>query len=236
MTTTDRPGEVAHGDAFDALAELPDDYGHAAIVDYPWEFDYENGTNRMGFDREAHADSNPMFEMADDKAMAHLLGELERVLVDGGWLICMADDRFQDIVRDAMRDADRLTFRRNWAWTPGRMGMGYYGRVSHYPMPVATNGDTERYVQDRGTLYTADGRAESDYPTAKPVELYRELLADPVLQPGDRLLEPFCGSAPGASVAAERGLDYWGCDVDADAVAHAREQFNQTRLPSGEEL
>lgn len=227
--------QARHADAFEALAELPDDYAHAAVVDYPWNFDYENGTNRMGYDREEHADSDntPMFEMAEDEALPILLDELERVLVDGAWLFCFADDRFQDVVRDSLRDADELVFRRNWAWTPGRMGMGYYGRVSHYPIPAATNGETERYVQDRGTLISVDGRAESEYSTAKPVGLYRQLLAEPVLEDGERLLEPFCGSAPGAAVASERGTAYWGCDVREDAVEMARDHFQQSRLVGG---
>ncbi|WP_152436426.1 class I SAM-dependent methyltransferase [Halosimplex carlsbadense] len=234
MSETER--EVIQADAFEALGELPDDFAHAAVVDYPWEFDYENGTNRMGYDRQKHGDEgeNPMFEMAEDEALPILLGELERVLVDGAWLFCLADDRFQDVVRTSLQDAEQLVFRRNWAWTPGRMGMGYYGRVSHYPIPVATNGETERYVQDRGTLVNVDGRAESEYSTAKPLALYRKLLASPVLDDGERILEPFCGSAPGAAVASERDLSYWGCDVDAEAVELARGHLRQSRLvPDG---
>jgi hypothetical protein len=173
QSTSGTNQSVVHADAFEALGDLPDDHAHAAVVDYPWEFDYENGTNRMGYDRKEHAEDGetPMFEMAEDEVLSVLLAELERVLVDGAWLFCFADDRFQDVVRDSLRDADQFVFRRNWAWTPNRMGMGYYGRVSHYPIPAATNGETERYVQDRGTLVSVDGRAESEYSTAKPVGL-----------------------------------------------------------------
>jgi len=232
--TDDVDRTVIHGDAFAELANLSTDYAHAAVIDYPWEFDYENGTNRMGYDREQHSQdgATPMFEMAEDEALESLLSELQRVLVDGAWLFCFADDRFQDVVRESLRDAPHFIFRRNWAWTPQRMGMGYYGRVSHYPIPVATNGETERYVQDRGTLVSVDGRADSEYSTAKPTELYRKLLDRPVLEEDERLLEPFCGSAPGAAVAAERGLSYWGCDVNAEAVEAARAHINQSRLLS----
>lgn len=231
----------ATGDAFRQLRELPDGYGDAAVVDYPWEFDYDNGTNRMGFERGEHArpevddpdpDERPMFAMEDDEAIPRLVDELSRVLADGSWVLFFADDRFQRVVRDALKAADGLTFRRNWAWTPNRLGMGYYGRVSHYPIPTATVGDTERYVQGRGTLYRVDGRAEIDYPTAKPVPLYRDLLAPPVLETGDRLLEPFCGSAPGAVVAGERDVAYWACDVNPEAVDLAERRYeNGARVP-----
>lgn len=229
---------VYHGDVFEELPDLPDDYAHAAVVDYPWQFEIQNGSGRYEF-RNAPRGAEEgcrdqygeevMFQMADDERFGEVLDELARVLVDGAWLFCMADDRFQDVVRQSIRDSP-LTFRRNWAWTPKSMGMGYYGRVEHYPIPTATNGETERYVQDRGTLIEVPGGREVDYPTGKPAELYRDLLADPVLVDGERLLEPFCGSGPGAAVAASRGLDYWGCDVDVDAVERTRDRLKQPGL------
>lgn len=229
--------EVA--DAFEALTQLPDDHAHAAVVDYPWEFEIKNGTGRYEYrgnprgrgegDRDPDHDE-VMFGMEPDDAVPALLDELSRVLVGGSWIVFMADDRFQDVVREAMRDCDGVTFRRNWAWTPESMGMGYYGRVNHYPIPVATVGDTDRYVRGRSTLYRIPGGRQTDYPTGKPVELYRQLLSPPVIEDGERLLEPFCGSAPGAAVALERGLSYWGCDVDPDAVATARNRADQRRL------
>jgi len=231
---------VHHGDAFGKLVELPEDHAHAAVVDYPWEFEVQNGAGRFEYrrlpgqgDGEGDRDiarEDAMFKMADDEAVTTVLDELSSVLVDGAWIIFMADDRFQEVVRDAMRDVDGIILRRNWAWTPESMGMGYYGRIDHYPMPVATVGETDRYVSDRSTLFPVPGGRQTDYPTGKPVELYRELLAPPVIRDGERLLEPFCGSGPGAAVAAERGLSYWGCDVDIDAVEVARTHLEQDRL------
>lgn len=39
---------VHNQDAFEALVELDENHGHAAIVDYPWQFQAENGTGRFG--------------------------------------------------------------------------------------------------------------------------------------------------------------------------------------------
>lgn len=229
---------VLHGDAFEALAKLPDEYAHAAVVDYPWEFSIQNGTGRYEYrgnprgrgegDRDPDHDEI-MFAMESDDRVPELLDELARVLVDGAWLITFADDRFVDVMRTALRDS-AFTFRRNWAWTPDSMGMGYYGRIDHYPMPVATLGETDRYVKDRPTLFRVPGGRDTEWPTGKPVDLYRQVLESPVLRDGERLLEPFCGAAPGAAVAHERGVGYWGCDVDVEAVETARARFEQQRL------
>ena len=237
------PLAIEHADAFERLAELPDKFAHAAVIDYPWEFVIQNGSgekeNRRHVSRrECNEDSTGlrtlehqkrMFDMESDERVGGLMAELSRVLASGAWVFFMADDRFQHVVREAIQDSP-LTLRRNWAWTPESMGMGYYGRVNHYPIPVATNGETERYIQDRGTLFSVPDGRDVDYPTGKPVELYRQLLAAPAIEDNERLLEPFCGSGPGAAVAAERGLDYWGCDVDVDAVERTRERLDQTNI------
>lgn len=239
---SDRTREVAEGDAFDLLADLPDDYGHAAVVDYPWEFDQENGDGRYGYEEEG----DTIYAMESSDRLVEVFDELARALVDGAWVLCMADDEVVDEVRAGLRASD-LTFRRNWAWTPERIGMGYYGRIDHYPIPTATNGDTrryedyypiptatngdtKRYVMGRGTLYKIPKGRQTEYPTGKPVELYRQLLAPPVLEDGERLLEPFCGSAPGAKVAVERDLDYWGADISEEALSFARKRLEQSSL------
>jgi len=216
--------EFCHDDVFTAVGDLPTDYASCAIIDYPWEFDYENGAGRYGYDRDSEA--NPLFNMEAEERIGELFDLLNRVVVDGGWILCFADDEFQDVVRTQLRENQQMIFRRNWAWTHNRLGMGYYGRVSHYPIPVATNGETDRYVQGRKTLFSVDGRAEADYSTAKPVPLVRQLLEPPVLREGERVLEPFCGTAPAAVVASERDVGYWGCDVDSDVLATAK-----SRLP-----
>lgn len=236
---------VAHGDAFELLPQLDAGSAHAVVVDYPWEFEIQNGTGR--FEYRGTAEQAPGGERCrerghDDEMYAQepadrlpaLFEALARVLVDGAWVLCFADDSFQDPLREALRDSP-LILRRNWCWTPESMGMGYYGRVEHYPIPVATNGETDRYVRGRGTLYAVGGGRQTDYPTGKPLELYRRLLAPPVLADGERLLEPFCGAAPGGVVADVRGCEYWGCDVDAEAVARARQRIAQPRISGGGE-
>jgi len=202
-----------HGDAFERLSSLPTNYGHCALVDYPWDNDYGR-----------EDDENPMFSREADSRVAEVLELLERVLVDGAYVIFFADDTFQDVVRRAMRETDGIIFRRNWVWVMGTFGMGYYGRVQHYPIPVATVGETERYVQDRGTIYYTKNQGKQSKRTTKPPGLCYGLLKPPVLVPDERLLEPFCGTAPGGDVAKTRGVRYWGCDTDREMVQLARQR------------
>jgi DNA modification methylase len=229
-------GETKHGDVFEHLPSLEASLGHAAVVDFPWRFNGETGTGRFqsaGSDRKFD-----VYQTEKNDRLAEVLDELARVLVDGAWVFVFADDDTQPEFRECL-EGSPLTYRRTCVWDREKFGMGYYHRVQHYPILTATNGETDRYVQDRGTVFRAarnDFTAvhnDDAYPTSKPVELYRQMLDEPVPEDGERLLEPFCGTGPGAAVAAERGLNYWGADTNLEAVEQARQQLEQTRLTQG---
>ncbi len=230
--------EIVCGDVFDVLPLQDSNSFHAAIIDYPWKMNIKTASGDVEFrnaprgaDKGCRDEDGDevMFNIEDDKRLKQLFEYLSDIIVDGGYIICFADDRFQEVVRDELQNSD-LIFRRNWAWKPKQFGMGYYGRINHYPMPIATNGETNRYVKDRGTLYEEYKRNENDYPTSKPISLYRDLLASPILEAGERLIEPFCGSAPGLAIAKERELDYLGIDINSDAIDLAQERYNQQTL------
>ena len=232
--------ELLQQDVFDAFSSFEENSFHAAVVDFPWEIIIKTSSGDEEFRNAPRAADEQcrerdtdkvMFDMVDEKLISDVFEELNRILTQGAYVICFADDRFQEVVRESMRESE-LILRRNWAWSPNQIGTGYYGRVNHYPIPVATNGETNRYVQSRGTLYEVGSRGKEDYPTAKPVELYRKLLSPPVIQSGEALLEPFCGTAPGGAIAVERDLDYVGIDVNDDAMETARSRVEQKTLTS----
>lgn len=227
--------EVVRGDVFDWLPELDGGVRDAAVIDYPWEFDPQNGTNRFGDSTDADTIYELDYDLQDNDRLVDVLREVARVVVDGGWVFVFSDDKTLPEFRAAVEDADALERHRDLAWDREHFAMGYYFRVQHYPIVTATVGKTGRYVQDRGTIIRAlkpSGNSKTAYPfqdyhTSKPPGLYEEMLAPPVLEDGEVLLEPFCGSAPGAAVAADRGLGYLGCDIRAEAVDMAKTQLSQ---------
>lgn len=233
---------AVEADVFEWLPTLDDDTAHAAVVDYPWEFDAQNGTGRFNSDGERTVDELA-YDTTDHDRITDVFEAVESAVVDGGWVFIMCDDDTQREFEDAVDDVDGLHRRRTLIWDREHFAMGYYFRVQHYPIVTATVGDTERYVQDRGTVIrarkTSGGCGDVDYrfqeyPTSKPPSLYEQLLAEPVLTDGETLLEPFCGSSPGAAVAAKRGIGYIGVDANPEAVSIADERLSQTAADGGQ--
>lgn len=194
------PDAIVHGDVFEQLESLPDDYAHAAVVDYPWEFDSENGAGRY--------DGGNLYQTESLGKLTGVLDEMDRALVPGSWVFLFADDEIVDEVRALVTDSP-LVRRQTAVWNRKSYSMGYYHRVQHYPIVTATVGDTDKKLTDRGTVYEAKKvqgaiSVGTDEQTQKPVPLYRDLLAPPVLRDGERLLEPFAERLP-ATVCASRG-------------------------------
>lgn len=230
--TNDIGRSIVHGDVFDELPELDDGSAHAAIVDYPWQFQEEQGTGYFGNEDNGWSDFD-QFQTEDSEGLAVVLDELARVLVEGSWVFVFADDDVLPDFRETVEES-ALERRRTLIWDRCTIGIGQYFRSRHMFIVAATVGKTDRYVRDRPTVLEAtrqDGfLREHDYPTGKPPALYRKMLAPPVLEEGETLLEPFCGGAPGAAIAAERGLGYWAVDVNPEAIKRARAAFEQQRF------
>jgi len=217
---------VLQADAFDALEQLEPESAHAAVLDYPWTF---SNQDRAGA---ANNDQPEDWEMADNDRFPEALASVVEVLVDGAWLFVFADDDVLPQFREAVDDA--ATYRKTLIWDTKRIGMGHYFRSRHGYIIAATKGDTQRHVNDVPTVLEAPAPQRQPgnpdtYPTEKPASLVEEFLA-PVTERGERVVEPFCGSAPALEAAKSLGLSYWGADISEDALRRARRRGGQSTL------
>lgn len=217
---------VDEGDAFALLEDLPDDHAHAAVVDYPWRFVNQDRPGR------ASHENTEDWTMQDNADLETALSELPRVLHPGAWVFVFADDDTLPMFRAAVEST--LEYRKTLIWDTKRIGNGHYFRSRHGYILAATNGDTDRYVTATPTVLEAaapqrEPGETTEYPTEKPTALYHEFL-DPVVNQRERIIEPFCGTAPALEVAKSTQCDYWGCDISPDALRRAREREEQTTL------
>jgi len=67
-------------------------------------------------------------------------------------------------------------------------------------------------------------RERTGYPTQKPLELLERLLSLGV-KPGQRVLDPCCGSGTTLVAARQLGCDYLGIDISTDAITLTNERL-----------
>jgi hypothetical protein len=215
------------GDARAVLATLPKDSATIALTDPP----YTNSTR-------AGARTNPSTSKAGPAPFAIGYDDLRGVLVELGrvaqrWVIGTFDRRHVTHLEE--RTPYGLRFVQAGVWVkpdsapqfngrgpaPGWEGIAILHRAGR---PLVWNGGGGRAV------YTHNVERKVDYPTAKPLGLYLELLSL-FAKPGDVVIDPFAGSGTAALAARALGMravlierTTRGCDVTVDRLESPAER------------
>lgn len=191
---------VFHGNSFELAESIPDESCALIFTDPP-------------YDRKAL----PMFEDLAELA--------DRILVDGGSLITFLG---QYVIPEVI---DMMTPRLKFFWincclhTGGTAQMREYGiKVKWKPMLWFVKGqfrrDRETWVED---LIVSQQEKES-HPWQQSV-IEAKYYIDRLTQPGELVVDPFCGGGTTAVAAKELGRIWWTADVEAKHVQTARERL-----------
>lgn len=113
-------------------------------------------------------------------------------------------------------------------WKKSNFGLGNHWRNQHEFIVFASLG-TAAPMRDRGrgtVLEAGSVPARSrKHPTEKPIKLIDQIVS---AQPGQRILDPFCGSGVVGVSALRYGRNFVGIDVDPAHCAEARARIGET--------
>jgi site-specific DNA-methyltransferase (adenine-specific) len=189
------------GDAREFLAGLPDESVDLIVTDPPYVFDRGGSRHRQWFDASI-----------GDSQWPEVFAELYRVLAVNCHAYVFADRRVFDVFQAAAIEAG---FRSHTpiVWDKITIGLGHLYRAQHEWIGVIEKGSRPGNFKNLGDVQRAR-RVVGGYPTEKPVELLRTLIRQSS-DPGQVVLDPFCGS--GSTGAAARSLRRRSvlCDVVA---------------------
>lgn len=204
------------GDARAILATLPKDAATIAVTDPP----YTNSTR-------AGARTNPSTSKPGPAPFAISYTDLHWAIVDLArvtrrWVIGTFDRRHVTRLEEATPYG--LRFIQKGVWVKPDSAPQFNGKG---PAPghedIAIMHRTGRSLVWNGgggrAVYTHNVERKVDYPTAKPIGLYVELLSL-FANTGDTVIDPFCGS--GTAAIAARALGMRAILIDASKVACAK--------------
>jgi len=246
-------------DAFTGLSYLKPDLFDAVILDLPYPFDRRGGSTARcqdwfpafngwkGEDWEDAYDDPTLEDNDQDRFWAWfhaVMHEVVRTSIDGAYIVLFTTEdnmhkikkEMSELPTDTEFDTEFLydvEYRRAWIWDKVNFGMGYYGRLQHEFMMIFTLGKPNTYVQSHGTVFKQK-KVNSDFPTEKPVQLFKELLpllVDEEKDPKDiNICDATCGSGPVLKAAKELGYGYCGFDIWDKAIEETKEKLRQTSL------
>jgi len=232
-------------DAVEWLGSLPSDSVDLVVTDPPYESLEKHRaigtTTRLS---KSQGSSNEWFDIFPNRRFPELFTELYRVLRKDThfYLFCDQETMF---VAKPMAEAAGFRFWKPLVWDKQSIGMGYHYRARYEFVLFFEKG--KRRLSNLGVADVIEAqRVFRGYPTEKPPEVARVLI-EQSSNPGDLVIDPFCGSSSTGVAALDVARNYAGNDSSSEALrlSEARlvaagglrvEAEEQCPAPRGEQL
>lgn len=215
--------QLTRGDAVDWLRTLPDESIDLVITDPPYESLEKHRaigtTTRL---KHSKASSNDWFEIFPNDRFPELFAEVYRVLKRNTHFYLYCDPETMFVAKPA-GEAAGFKFWKPLIWDKERIGMGYHYRARYECILFFEKG--KRKLKDLSVPDILEApRIRGGYPSEKPVSLSRTLIRQSS-EPGELVVDPFCGSGSVGVAALTEGRRFLGCDLCEEAVEITSERL-----------
>lgn len=227
------PDAVVQADFHLLFTLVQDESVDLVLTDPPyWSLDRwrEVGTTtRLGGHRDPGKRREEMwFPTITPDDLTVLLHETWRVLKPDRHAYIMCDATVLPVLLGAAQDQD-WRFVKPLVWDKVNPGMGYHYRATYEFVVMLEKG--KRALKDLGIAdILRFKRVTGGFPTEKPIGLF-DLLVSQSTEPGELVMDPFCGAGTVGVAAKKAKRHYVLGDIQAEAVKTAEERLSQGVLP-----
>lgn len=222
------PHTLIHGSLHEHMTLLPGDFS-CIIADPP----YGRGADQFGDaarGQHIYADD----EETAKAIMSTILNVGYRVTTDDAHLYMFFDIDHWLWLLAAARDLGWTPFQSPLVWHKGSMGHAPWGpgfwRKTYELIFFATKPKKRELISTvQDTISDCPAEKEKDYAAQKPVSLYQKLIKLSC-NPGDKVLDPCCGSGPIFPAAQATSTIATGIEINKDAHSLAYERWAATRI------
>lgn len=165
--------------------------------------------------------SNDWFPIFKNERFPELLAQMYRTLRRNRHAYIMCDDETSDVIKPMATAAGFKVWSR-LVWDKMTIGMGYHWRSQSEFILFLEKG--KRRLNNLGwsnIIQQKRVRNKDAYPTEKPPELFERVLLNST-QPGELVMDPFCGSGACGKASIANGRKWVGVDVVDGAIQRSR--------------
>jgi len=248
---------VVNMDALEFMARLKDGSVDCIVTDPPYEsLEKHRAVGTTTRLKNSKASSNAWFDVVPNAYLARFLAEAWRVLKKNTHMYIFCDEETSNILERlvngvpnfppdliahihdplvaAMVTGCDFTWWKRIVWNKEAMGTGYHFRAKKENICFLEKGKrqlTSKSVPDFLDPAELDAlmskkRIYRGYPTEKPPEI-AAVLIEQSTEPGDRVVDPFCGSGGTGVSARLLGRRFAGSDTCAEAVTIANARIKE---------
>jgi DNA modification methylase len=211
--------ELIHGDLRDELKKLPEEKFSCIIADPP----YGIGANQFGdnarFTHRYKDDSIHALEL-----IRNLSGQASRITEEEAHMYIFCDIDLFITIREMINDSKEWNCWRTpiiWAKGSGHAPQQSSGLQRTYELILLAIKGKKPFALPHRDIIEIPLSRDQLHAAAKPPQLYAELLSRSCI-PGDRVLDPCCGSGPIFSAAKIIGVIATGIELDKEWLDTAR--------------
>ena len=172
--------------------------------------------------KHSKASSNDWFNIFPNARFYELFAEIYRILAKNAHFYMFCDS---ETIFVAKPIAEELGFKfwKALIWDKKKIGMGYHYRARYENILFFEKG--KKKLNNLGIPDILEQpRIYRGYPTEKPVELSKTLIEQST-QPGQLVVDPFCGSGSVGVAALQLQRDFTGNDSCAEALHISRQRL-----------
>ena len=228
------------GDCLEVMRSWPDGFVNLILTDPPYGLEY-NGGNDLASQREAslgRGENGPPRPIDNDKRedwvknLPLFLKEVGRLLTNPGCCCCCCGGGGpQPIFAEMALEMDKkpLEFVQAVVWDKCNLGMGWHYRRSYEFMMVARKGSRTPWYregkdQSNVVRIPVEIPQAKDHPCKKPLALMKKFI-ELHSQPGDIILDPYCGHGPVLEAAESLGRKWIGIEINPNYVKEAERRI-----------
>ncbi len=217
--------KIHHIDCLEFMKTIPDNYFDLVLTDPPYGMEFV-----CNF-RESHNKHKAIKNDNNLKWLPELLLQLNRITDDTAHLYIFCSWHNIDVFKREVQNAG-MKVKNILIWHKGGGGMGdlFGDYLPEYEMCLFINkGKPLQGKRDGNVLKGQKDGVNNYHPTQKPLKLFEYLLKKSTSN-NSRIFDPFMGGGTTAIACKSLGLDWCGCELEADYVEIANKRLEKVQL------
>lgn len=207
-------------DCLEFMKQVPDKYFDLVLTDPPYGMDFQcNFRDEKNKHKKIANDNNTDW-------LPDLCSSIKRIAKDDAHIYMFCSWHKVDEFKIELQNAG-LKIKNILIWNKGGGGLGDLegDYMPQYEMCIFINNGKPLIGKRDGNVINASKDGVNNFhPTQKPVDLISYLLRKSASN-GDKVFDPFMGSGTTAVACKSLGIDFVGCELEADYVAIANKRL-----------
>ncbi len=209
---------IIHGDCVEAMQRLPEGSAGFILTDPPYLVNYRDRHGRRVRNDDTAAWLKPAYR------------EMFRVLRPDAFCVTFYGYTKIDLFMDAWKSAG-FRVAGHFVFPKKYTSSSYHTQYRHEQAYLLAKGWPAKHARPPPDVIYWTCTGNKLHPTQKPLGILKPLI-EAFSQPGDTVLDPFCGSGSTLAAARELGRNFIGIELDPDHHATAQLRLAASNLIS----